>query len=239
MIHDFLTPFEIAKIKEQVFPRLTYNESQSLTVYSNSDTASFPDSYKAATIFLEKIENDRLPNKKDVMDGISKRIQQASYLIIKKEDRKGEFRASVYGLGGMTEQHSDSYEVESGKEMTDMYKEYFKTGDVIATMMLYISDVPLGGGTYFSSKNYEDVVFPEKGSALLWFNLKSSGFTDWRQGHGGCPVAEGHKFAVTKWFHHYYQWKKFQCAGDKDKLIDMNKIIRSSTQKKLGNKDLI
>ena len=48
-------------------------------------------------------------------------------------------------------------------------------------MMLYITDVTLGGGTYFSSEKYEDVIFPERGSALLWFNLKSSGLEDFHQ----------------------------------------------------------
>ena len=155
-----------------------------------------------------------------------------SHLILEKEDQTdNQFRASVYGLGGMAEEHSDAYGVESEKQLADKFQKYQKIGDLIATIMLYITDVSLGGGTYFSSEKYEDVIFPERGSALLWFNLRSSGFADSRQGHGGCPVAEGYKFTVTKWFHHYYQWKKFKCSGDKLKYIDVEKIITSSTRK--------
>ena len=57
-MHDFLTVYELDQITEHVFPRLTYNESQSLTVYSDSDAESFPDNYKAASIYLEDIENN-------------------------------------------------------------------------------------------------------------------------------------------------------------------------------------
>ena len=231
VIHESLNPYDVKHMKEHVFPRLSYNESKSLTVYSDSDAASFPDNYKAATIFLDEIGNNSFSTKIEVNNGISKKINMASHLIIDKEDEdNNQFRASVYGLGGMTEEHSDAYGVEGEKELASNYQYYHAIVDLIATMMLYITDVSLGGETYFSSTKYEEVVFPEMGSALLWFNLRSSGFEDPRQSHGGCPVAEGYKFTVTKWFHQYYQWKKFQCSGDKEKSIDVEQIITSSTR---------
>ena len=202
-----------------------------MLIYSDSDEKEFPDNYKAASIFIQEIKNNHILNKTKVMDGIAKRIKLATHLIINRQEGTGAFRASVYGLGGMTEQHSDSYGFESDEDMTDDFKQNFvRIGDYIATIMMYITDVPLGGGTYFSSKNYEDVVFPQKGSALLWFNLKSSGLKDWRQGHGGCPVAGGYKFAITQWIPHYDQWRKYQCVGDEKKIIHVENIIRSSTR---------
>ena len=232
MIHEFLDPYEIKQMRKHVLPRLSYNESRSLTVYPDSEAASFPNNYKAATIFLDGKESNRFSKMTGVVNGISKKIKMASHLILDKEDlTNNQFRASVYGLRGMTEEHSDAYGVESEKELTDNYQKYCKIGDLIATMVLYITDVSLGVGTYFSSEKYEEVIFPERGSALLWFNLRSSGFEDSRQGHGGCPVAEGYKFTVTKWFHHYYQWKKFKCSGDTLKYIDVEQIITSSTRK--------
>ena len=231
VIHEFLSPYEIRQMQEDVLPRLSYNESKSLTVYSDSDADLFPDTYKAATIFLDEIGNDPVSNMNGVMNGISKKIKMASHLKIEKEDQTDkQFRASVYGLGGMTEEHWDAYGVEGEKHFADNHRKYKKIGDLIATMMLYVTDVSIGGGTYFSSEKYEDVIFPERGAALLWFNLKSSGFADFRQGHGGCPVAKGYKFTVTKWFYQYYQWKKFKCSGHKEKYIDVEKIIKSSTR---------
>ena len=232
VIHEFLDPYEIKQMKKHVLPRLSYNESRSLTVYSDSEAASFPDNYKAATIFLDEKENNLFSKMTRAVNRISKKIKMASHLILEKEDQTdNQFRASVYGLGGMAEEHSDAYGVESEKQLADKFQKYQKIGDLIATIMLYITDVSLGGGTYFSSEKYEDVIFPERGSALLWFNLRSSGFADSRQGHGGCPVAEGYKFTVTKWFHQYYQWKKFKCSGDTLKYIDVEQIITSSTRK--------
>ena len=232
VIHEFLDPYEIKQMKKHVLPRLSYNESRSLTVYSDSEAASFPDNYKAATIFLDGKEGNIFPKMTGAVDGISKKIQMASHLILDKEDQtNNQFRASVYGLGGMTEEHSDAYGVESEEQLADKFQKYQKIGDLLATIMLYITDVSLGARTYFSSEKYEDVIFPERGSALLWFNLRSSGSADSRQRHGGCPVAEGYKFTVTKWFHHYYQWKQFKCSGDKVKSIDVEEIITSSTRK--------
>ena len=115
--------------------------------------------------------------------------------------------------------------------MDKLYTDYLTAGDVIATMILWLTNVPLGGGTYFCSKQFEDVVTPEKGSALLWINLKASGFQDHRQNHGGCPVAEGNKFSVTKWFLHYYQWKRFPCDMSKDMMINVGEILHPITTK--------
>ena len=75
IIHEFLTPYEITQMTEHVFPRLSYNESKSLTVYSDSDAESFPDNYKAASIYLEDIENNPFYsyNMRGVMDRISRK----------------------------------------------------------------------------------------------------------------------------------------------------------------------
>ena len=255
VIHDFLTPFEMDRIEMKIRPQLTYEKSQSLLIYSGSSEASIPDNYKAATIYFEELASDEIkqtgqhpkksaenetfltnmeklaPDKQRVMAGITQRIQLATYLIIGKDDRKGEFRASIYGLGGMTEQHGDAYGVEDNTKMDKLYSDYLTAGDVIATMILWLTNVPLGGGTYFCSKQFEDVVTPEKGSALLWINLKASGFQDHRQNHGGCPVAEGNKFSVTKWFLHYYQWKRFPCDMSKDMMINVGEILHPITTK--------
>lgn len=55
-----------------------------------------------------------------------------------------------------------------------------------------MSDVLKGGGTAFPFLN--TVVWPEKGTAAVWYNLKKSGVGDLRTKHAGCPVLAG-----TKW----------------------------------------
>lgn len=48
-----------------------------------------------------------------------------------------------------------------------------------------------GGETAFSQAGV--YVTPKKGSALLWYNLLSSGSRDDLAYHGGCPVIFGEK----------------------------------------------
>ena len=74
IIHEFLTPYEITQMTEHVFPRLSYNESKSLTAYSDSEDASFPDNYKAATVFLAETGDNLSSNINGVICGISNKI---------------------------------------------------------------------------------------------------------------------------------------------------------------------
>ena len=67
------------------------------------------------------------------------------------------------------------------RQLDPIYGHYRSTGDNLATIMLHIADVAFGGSTYFCSKGYEGSLSPEKGAALIWFNLKASGFADENQ----------------------------------------------------------
>ena len=73
----------------------------------------------------------------------------------------------------------------------------YVTGDRLATFMLYLSEVPLGGYTAFPRLGV--AVKPEKGSAVFWYNLKTSGRSDMAMLHGGCPVVLGSKWVANKW----------------------------------------
>lgn len=56
-----------------------------------------------------------------------------------------------------------------------------------------------GGATVFPYLNVH--VSPVKGTAVFWFNLKSSGASEHLSRHGGCPVLIGSKWLVNKWIH--------------------------------------
>lgn len=75
-------------------------------------------------------------------------------------------------------------------------------------------------------------VRPVKGSALVWYNLHSTGHRDWRTKHAGCPVRSGSKwsklfclnrnktnynmFSVsTIWIHERQQLLSRPCGTDK------------------------
>ena len=72
------------------------------------------------------------------------------------------------------------------------------TGNRIATLMVYLSDVQHGGKTAFLIPGI--AVSPLKGSALFWYNLHLSGEPDPNTRHAGCPVLAGVKWVLNQWF---------------------------------------
>ena len=221
VIHDLLTAHEINQITESILPQLTYEKSASINIYPDSSSTTYKDHSKVSTLYFNSLETD-----KSVMKSISNKVQLATYLISNEYGRKGSFKASLYGLGGMAEKHSDAYGIEdeawlAASTMAEDYKLFFKTaGDIVATAIFYLSDLPLGGGTYFCSKNAEEVILPKKGSAVVWTNLDSSGLRDKLQDHGGCPVAFSNKFIITQWYNMYYQFNTYPCDIKKSAMFN-------------------
>lgn len=59
-------------------------------------------------------------------------------------------------------------------------------------IFLQMSDVEQGGGTVFTAINLP--LWPKKGSAAFWYNLKPNGEGNYKTRHAACPVLTG-----TKW----------------------------------------
>lgn len=62
-----------------------------------------------------------------------------------------------------------------------------------------MSDVEQGGGTVFTAINI--ALWPKKGSAAFWYNLKPNGEGDFKTRHAACPVLTGSKWVANKWLH--------------------------------------
>uniref|UniRef100_A0A673MQD1 Zgc:152670 n=2 Tax=Sinocyclocheilus rhinocerous TaxID=307959 RepID=A0A673MQD1_9TELE len=100
-----------------------------------------------------------------------------------------------YGIGGRYEPHYDELDDENGR---------------IATFLIYMSDVEIGGATVFPQVGV--ALKPKKGSAVFWYNLHKNGNVDLNTKHAGCPVLRGNKWVANKWIHEFGQEFRRPCS---------------------------
>ncbi len=117
-----------------------------------------------------------------------------------------------------------------GVHVSEEQSNLFVSGDMMATFMAWLDDVPAGGETGFDFPNNEMVVEPKKGSAAFWMNLKASGARERSASHGGCPVLIGSKWILNKWIYVFDQWKEYPCHLNKTHPIkDFDAYHKSSS----------
>ncbi|XP_028838594.1 prolyl 4-hydroxylase subunit alpha-2 isoform X2 [Denticeps clupeoides] len=107
-----------------------------------------------------------------------------------------------YGIGGQYEPHFDS------KLTGDT--EFELKGGRIATVLIYMSDVEIGGATVFPAIGA--ALKPQKGSAVVWFNLLQNGEEDANTLHAACPVFVGNKWVANKWIRAHGQEFRRRCS---------------------------
>lgn len=70
-------------------------------------------------------------------------------------------------------------------------------GQRMATLVIYLNDVPAGGATAFPKLGLR--VNPVQGNAVFFAYLGEDGALDERTLHAGLPVGQGEKWIATKW----------------------------------------
>lgn len=70
-------------------------------------------------------------------------------------------------------------------------------GPRLATVLIYLNDDFEGGETVFPK--IKKTVIPEKGKAVLFYNVNENGRPIYESLHGGNPVTKGYKFICNKW----------------------------------------
>lgn len=96
-----------------------------------------------------------------------------------------------YELGQEYKPHYDYF---SGEEWTK------HTGNRLATVLMYLSDVEEGGETIFPQADGGAIkVKPRQGDAALFYDLTTLNQGDTYSLHGSIPVVKGTKWALTRW----------------------------------------
>ncbi|XP_017039324.1 prolyl 4-hydroxylase subunit alpha-2 isoform X2 [Drosophila ficusphila] len=186
--HEVLSAKEIAELQGMATPglkRATVFQASSgrneVVKTRTSKVAWFPDTYSPLTVRL----NARIAD----MTGFNLLGSEMLQLM-------------NYGLGGHYDKHYDFFN-QTNSNLTLM------SGDRIATVLFYLTDVEQGGATVFP--NIQKAVFPQRGSVIMWYNLKDDGVPNTQTLHAACPVIVGSKWVCNKWIREREQLFRRPC----------------------------
>uniref|UniRef100_A0A667GV60 procollagen-proline 4-dioxygenase n=1 Tax=Lynx canadensis TaxID=61383 RepID=A0A667GV60_LYNCA len=191
LYHDFVNDLEAQKIRGLAEPWLQRSvvasgEKQLPVEYRISKSAWLKDTVDPLLVTLD--------HRIGALTGLDVQPPYAEYLQVVN-----------YGIGGHYEPHFDH----ATSPTSPLYR--MKSGNRVATFMIYLSSVEAGGATAFIYANFSVPVV--KNAALFWWNLHRSGEGDGDTLHAGCPVLVGDKWVANKWIHEYGQEFRRPCSS--------------------------
>ncbi|CAL9685414.1 unnamed protein product [Knipowitschia caucasica] len=187
----FLSDQEMDRIKELAKPRLAR-----ATVRDPKTGILTTAQYRVSKSAWLEAEED------PIIARVNQRIQDVTGLTVETAEL---LQVANYGVGGQYEPHYDF----SRKDEPDAFKR-LGTGNRVATMLNYMSDVVAGGATVFP--DFGASIKPRKGTSVFWYNLFRSGEGDYRTRHAACPVLVGSKWVSNKWIHERGQEFRRPCG---------------------------
>lgn len=197
VIHDVLRPSECEIIRNMGAKNLARG-----TIYSEEDPSGVHSPLRVSKVSW--LSDDEHP----LLAKLATRIGAATRLSLESAEL---YQVANYGLGGHYTPHPDAKSLDDRAD--DALVEEID-GNRLATVLLFLSDVPAGGATAFVDPPM--AVKPRVGDALFWFNLRPYVGDGWpqyfdfwhekrildeRTWHTGCPVLRGSKWIATKWIH--------------------------------------
>lgn len=145
-------------------------------------------------------------------------LKKASVLLQIHWSQAENMQVVHYGEGEEYQPHKDAFEPNSIRLEPQQTGAIPSSGNVrgnrVATVLLYLNDVPEGGGTRFP--RYGKIINPQKGKAVIFTNTYiGTQVPDPSSEHGADPVIKGEKWAVNLWFRNredttlnYVEWLK-------------------------------
>jgi len=202
-LHDVIYDSEINLIQSLAKPLL----QRSTVVGPNgiwrqvSDTRTSQNTWLYEQVIQEHPLLMRLQSRFNIITG----------LLADQEGHAEALQVANYGVGGHYVPHYDYlFQNKVPEEMAEVDPNDRAMGDRMATLMFYLSDVTRGGATAFPKMGA--AVWPKRGSAAFWFNLKRNGEGDLMTLHGACPVLHGSKWVGNKWIRERSQMTTRQCS---------------------------
>ncbi|XP_008279189.1 prolyl 4-hydroxylase subunit alpha-3 [Stegastes partitus] len=190
LYHDFITDAEAEDVKSLAQPGLRRSvvaagEKQATADYRISKSAWL----KGSSVSIV----GKLDQRISMLTGLNAKHPYGEYLQVVN-----------YGIGGHYEPHFDH----ATSPSSPVFK--LKTGNRVATFMIYLSPVEAGGSTAFIYANFS-VPVVEK-AAIFWWNLHRNGEGNIDTLHAGCPVLIGDKWVANKWIHEFGQEFLHRCS---------------------------
>ncbi|GAA6225790.1 prolyl 4-hydroxylase subunit alpha-3 [Lates japonicus] len=190
LYHNFITDTEAEDVKRLAQPGLRRSvvaagEKQATADYRISKSAWLKDSAHSIV--------GKLDQRISMLTGLNVQHPYGEYLQVVN-----------YGIGGHYEPHFDH----ATSPSSPVFK--LKTGNRVATFMIYLSSVEAGGSTAFIYANFSAPVVER--AAIFWWNLHRNGQGDVDTLHAGCPVLIGDKWVANKWIHEYGQEFQHRCS---------------------------
>ncbi|XP_061073642.1 prolyl 4-hydroxylase subunit alpha-3 [Conger conger] len=190
LFHSFVTNGEAKSIRELAQPGLSRSvvasgEKQATAEYRISKSAWLKETAHPVV--------GRVDQRITALTGLNLQPPYAEYLQVVN-----------YGIGGHYEPHFDH----ATSASSPLYR--LKTGNRVATFMIYLSSVAAGGSTAFIHANFSIPVV--ENAALFWWNLHRNGRGDGDTLHAGCPVLIGDKWVANKWVHEHGQEFQRRCS---------------------------
>lgn len=163
--------------------KLSMSRMEPSTVADKGGLYSQDAARTSSGVKLKRCENDL----------IVKLERRVSELLNYPEENMEPFQVLRYRPGEEYKPHQDYF----NPSVEDNKTYLANGGQRLATLIIYLNDVPAGGSTNFPKIGLN--VMPKRGDAVLFSYLTEDQRVDPRLQHAGSPVLSGEKWIATKW----------------------------------------
>lgn len=179
LLKNFLSDEECEHLIERAHPKI----APSTTVNPHTGEHIVVESRTSSSTYFGLGETDLIHQVEERVSGI---------VNLPVENGEG-LQVLNYGVGQEYKPHFDFFDPDMKGTSTVLAI----GGQRVATCIMYLNHVERGGETHFPEVNIS--VKPEKGDAILFYNVLPDGGVDRLSLHASLPVIAGEKWVSTKW----------------------------------------